>query len=220
MYTTVNDVDLYYECYGQGDELLFIPGNGTSFKYMLRLAKLLSKEYKVYLVDRRGQGKSTKKCELSYELNVQDIYEFIQKLNITKPVIIGHSGGAVIAMALGLKYKHVVNKIILCSGATNLKATNPKYIKKWKLYSKFRIINPKIIDMVLAQQDLREGLKEITAKTLVLAGGKDIINREDTHTIARLIPDSKLKIYEKENHSSYITNTTCYKDIINFLKED
>ena len=219
MYVTANNVEIYYECVGDGKEVLFIPGNGTSFRYMKKLAKLLSNEYKVYLIDRRGQGKSTKKCHLSYDLNVQDIYEFIQQLNITKPHIVGHSGGAVITMMFGIKYSDIADKIVLCSGAANLENTNEKHLKRWTLYSKLGIINPNILNMVLSQKDITERLKEITVKTLVLAGKKDIINEEHTQTIASVIPNAKLKIYASENHSSYITNAKCYKDILDFLNE-
>lgn len=220
MYVTVNDVRLYYECLGQGEEILLIPGNGTSIKYMMRLARLLANEYKVYLIDRRGQGKSTKKCDLSYELNVQDVYCFIQKLNILKPYIIGHSGGAVIATMFCLKYKDIASKLVLCSGALSIDSVSPKQIKNWKLCAKYHIINPKIIKMILEQPNLTDMLKEINIDILVLAPDKDIINKEHTQTIATSIQKSKLIMYENYNHSSYITRAVCYNDIISFLKGD
>lgn len=220
MYITVNNVKLYYECHGEGKPVLFIPGNGTSFKYMLNLAKLLANEYKVYLIDRRGQGKSTKKCDLTYELNVQDIYVFIQKLNIYKPHIVAHSGGAMIAMMLTAKHTNITDKIVLCSGTTSLQAIDEKTIKRWKMQAKFGIIPTKIINMALNFRDLKQTLNKITVNALILAGEKDIINSEDTNNIASLIPNAECKIYKKENHSSYITKTVCYKDIKNFLKED
>ena len=219
MYVTVNGVNIYYECLGEGKEVLFIPGNGTSFKYMLRLAKLLAREYKVYLIDRRGQGKSTKSCELSYDLNVQDIYEFIQCLNISKPYIIGHSGGATITMILLEKYDNIADKIVLCSGFTNNEVVNSKYIKQWKLYSKFGFINSNILNMVLEAIDITQSLKKIKVKTLVLAGQKDIINKENTQIIVNNIPNATIKIYAKENHSSYIVRVKCYEDILDFLHE-
>lgn len=219
MYITVNNVEIYYECVGEGKEVLFIPGNGTSFKYMKKLAKLLSEDYKVYLIDRRGQGKSTKNCDLSYDLNIQDIYEFIQQLSTTKPHVIGHSGGAIIAMMLCTKYNDIADKLVLCSGAANLEATNVKYLKRWNVYSKLGIIRPNILNMVLGQKDITESLKQLTSMTLALAGEKDIIKEEHTQTLASVIPNAKLKIYTGENHSSYITSAKCYKDILDFLNE-
>lgn len=220
MYVTVNDVKLYYECLGQGEEILLIPGNGTSIKYMRHLARHLSNEYKVYLIDRRGQGKSTKKCDLNYELNTQDIYCFIQKLNILKPYIIGHSGGAVVATMFCIKHKGIARKLVLCSGATNIDSVSSKQIKNWKLCAKYHIINSKIIEMILEQPNLTDRLKEINIDTLVLAGSNDIINKENTQTIKRNIEKSKLIIYENHNHSSYITSAVCYNEIISFLKGD
>ena len=217
MYVTVNNVEIYYECFGKGKEIIFIPGNGTSFKYMKKLALLLTKKYKVYLIDRRGQGKSTAKCELSYDLNVQDIYNFMQKLYIRKPYIIGHSGGAIVTMMLCINHMDIADKIVLCSGACNLDAVDNKYIKKWKMYSKLKLINPKLINMILNQKDLKDELFKINVETLVLSGKKDIISRENTQTIKNLISKSKLKIYDNENHSSYITNTRCFEDIYKFL---
>lgn len=219
MYITVNDITLHYECLGSGKEILFIPGNGTSYKYMVRLAKMIAKDYKVYLIDRRGQGKSSKKCKIDYELELKDIYEFIQALNLDKPYILAHSGGAAIAMMFVLKYSDKVEKLILCSGTTNVHGTSAKYIKRWKLYSKIGLINSRLLNMVLNQKDITKDILKITIDTLVLAGEKDIILKEHTHTIASKIPNCKLKIYDNQNHTSYITNATCYKDIMNFLKE-
>lgn len=220
MYITINDVNIHYECFGQGKEIVFIPGNGTNFKYMIKLAKLLSKEYKVYLLDRRGQGKSSLNCKLSYELNAKDVYEFMKKLNILKAHIFGHSGGATIAMLFALENKDMVDKLILCSGATSLKGTNSKEIKKWNMYQKLRLINPKVLNMVLEQPDITNRINKITAKTLVLAATKDIITKEQTQTIASNINNSILKIYNNETHSSYIINAKCYNDVMSFLKEE
>ena len=189
MYITVNDVTLHYECLGCGKEVVFIPGNGTNYKYMMHLAQMLANEYKVYLIDRRGQGKSSKKCKRGYELEVEDISRFIKVLNLDRPHILAHSGGATIAMMLAIKCASNIGKLILCSGATNAYGTNLKYIKRWKLYEKFGLMDGKLLNMVLNQKDITEGISKITTDTLVLAGEEDIISNEHTHTIANKIPN-------------------------------
>ena len=82
-----------------------------------------------------------------------------------------------------------------------------------------RLMDRGLLNMVLNQKDITEDILQITSNALVLAGEKDIILKSHTHNIASKIINSKLKIYEKQNHTSYITSGKCYKDIINFLED-
>ena len=62
-------------------------------------------------------------------------------------------------------------------------------------------------------------LQKIKARTLVLAGSKDMIKESHTIEIAHNISGSKLLILPKEDHSSYVINSTKLAPIIlSFVK--
>lgn len=69
--------------------------------------------------DLRGQGDSAHfSSPGSIESLVEDIYDFLSELNLSKkPVIIGHSLGAKIAIVLAAKYPQVAEKIMVVDTA-------------------------------------------------------------------------------------------------------
>ena len=62
-----------------------------------------------------------------------------------------------------------------------------------------------------------ETLGRIRAKTLVLAGSRDLVLERETRRIAAAIPGAKLKILDGQRHGSYIIhNETIGKLIADF----
>ena len=59
----VNGIELYYEISGEGKNVILLNPNSVHTKiFMSPIVKLFSKDFKVYCVDRRGCGKSTRNC--------------------------------------------------------------------------------------------------------------------------------------------------------------
>ena len=87
-------------------------------------------KYKVYIFDRKCCGKSEKNCTLTYEESAKDVYEFINKLNIDRPYLLGCSGGGTVALNVAIHYPESISKLILCSGvARNNVVKKPNYAK-------------------------------------------------------------------------------------------
>ena len=59
-----------------------------------------------------------------------------------------------------------------------------------------------------------ELLKSIKAKTLVLAGSKDLVTEDETRHIAETVPRAELKILNGEGHGSYIVHKTKIAELI------
>ena len=55
---------------------------------------------------------------------------------------------------------------------------------------------------------------KIKAKTLVLAGEKDLVVKEETLAIAAGIPDATLRILPGEDHGSYIIHSVAIAQLI------
>ena len=101
----IKDWNINYEVHGEGEPVIFLHGWLADLETMRPLTTNLVKNFKVYLVDIVGFGKS----DLPEEpLNSQDfaefLQEFIKKLKIENSVLIGHSnGGRIIINAVRKK---------------------------------------------------------------------------------------------------------------------
>lgn len=80
--------------------------------------KTLGKQYaqegfEVHILDLRNHGRSFHSEGFSYELMVQDVYEYCKANNLIKISIIGHSMGGKTAMLLATTYPEMVDKLIV-----------------------------------------------------------------------------------------------------------
>ena len=209
----VNDIDIYYEVYGEGKTIILLHGNSETHEIFDRLIERLKNNYKVYAIDSRCHGKSEKTEEISYDLMAVDMIEFIKKLKIDKPIVYGFSDGGIIGLLVAIKQPKLLSKLII-SGA-NL---NPNGMSKSMLIiSKigYFITRNKLFKMMIKEPNIsRKDLEKIEIPTYVLAGEKDVIMEEHTRLIAENIKNSKLEIIPKENHSSYVVHSEKIYDII------
>ena len=94
MQIKIKEWNINYEVQGEGQPVIFLHGWLTDLESMRPLTVNLVKKFKVYLVDVVGFGKSDLPNE---PLNSNDfgdfLKEFMEKLEIENPVLIGHSNG-------------------------------------------------------------------------------------------------------------------------------
>lgn len=105
---------LYANVFGQGKPLLILHG----FLGMGDNWKTLGKQYEdlgfqVHLIDQRNHGRSPHSDEFSYELMVNDLYEYITANHFESVNLIGHSMGGKTVMAFACKYPDLINKLIV-----------------------------------------------------------------------------------------------------------
>ncbi len=218
----VNNIRIHYEIMGSGKSIILLNPNTVNTNAMKFIAKKLSKDYQVYLFDRRCCGKSDKKCILSYEESAKDVYEFIKKLNINRPYLLGSSGGAVVALHVAVDYPQSISKLICCSGiARNGSVKKPNYAKIMQKipYYPGKKENEMFEKLNLEMKTLKENeLNKISVPTLVVNGGKkDLVSKEEAEYISKNINNSKLLILDKESHFSYMINCKWYDKLKEFL---
>lgn len=114
---TVNGTHLYYEIIGQGDPLFVLHGGpGGSHRYFLPYLEALSDEYQLFLYDQRGTGLSDGKLDLA-AISIDQFVEDLEALRIAfgleKISVMGHSWGAIVALAYAFKYQAHLNHLIL-----------------------------------------------------------------------------------------------------------
>lgn len=224
MYIEVNNIKIHYKIFGNGKPIILLNPNSTNTNAMKFVANMLSKEYKVYLFDRRCCGKSERNCELSYEESARDVYEFIKKLNIDKPYILGCSGGATVAMNVATKYPDSISKLISCSGvARNGIIEKPLYAKIMEKipYYPGKKENEMFEKLNNNMKTLKkEDFEKINVPTLIVNGGsKDIVPISEAKYISYNIKNSELLILEDEGHFSYMINCKWYNKLRDFLEK-
>jgi pimeloyl-ACP methyl ester carboxylesterase len=87
------------------------------------MAKALAPRYRIIAMDLRGRGLSEKPpTGYSIAHHCQDIRVLLENLGVERAVIMGHSLGALIALAFGAKHPERVECLILVDGAGKLSA--------------------------------------------------------------------------------------------------
>jgi len=112
---TANDVNLYYEIYGQGEPLVFIHGFAVDHLVFAALPERLQNGYQVILLDNRGSGQSD--CPdypYTVEMMANDLAEFCKRLNLGRCHFVGHSMGGMILQSLAHQHPEQVRSAILC----------------------------------------------------------------------------------------------------------
>ncbi|PMP85148.1 MAG: hypothetical protein C0174_05365 [Thermodesulfobium narugense] len=220
----INNLETYYEIFGAGTDCLILHGGSENISTMHNLADRLSeKNYKIYLPERRGHGRSLDTGdEFSYEQFASDTYQFIKAFKLEGCYAVGYSDGAIILLLLSIENPTLFKKIALLGGQYHYEGLEPYFVKALKtdnvlkLFEKERIeyerINKygvsfekflkKIILLWLTSPkiDYTE-LKKITTPTLIISADRDIIKLEHTISMFRAIERSHLAIIPNSNHN-------------------
>lgn len=240
MYFNFEDINLYYEKYGDSKEtIIILPGWGDTRKTFNYMINFLKNYFTVYIIDYPGFGNTNFP---DYDLTIYDysnlIYEWIKSLNIKDPILIGHSfGGRIITTLLGYYNYNFKNVIYLNSAGikpkTKFKTKLYKFLKKLKFFipKKYKQKYLNFLFKKFASQDynqlpknmlntfknivnidLKPYLKYIDSKVLIIWGNKDESTPlKDAFTMNKLINNSELIILNNANHFSYLN----YPDLVN-----
>jgi proline iminopeptidase len=112
----VNGTHLYYEIIGKGAPLFVLHGSGGSHRYFLPYMEPLSDKYQLFFYDQRGTGLSDGHPDLaanSIDQFVEDLEALRVAFGSEKISLMGHSWGAIIALAYALKYQAHLDHLIL-----------------------------------------------------------------------------------------------------------
>ena len=205
------DIEHFFIEKGQGFPLILLHGNGENCDYFRGQLDEFSKQYHVYAVDTRGHGK-TPRGDMPFTIRqfADDLLGFMDEHQIEKAHLLGFSDGGNIAMVFALQYPERVDRLILNGANLNsdgVKRTTQfpieigyKIAKKFSEKSDSAKLNAEMLGLMVNEPNVRtEELAGIQAKTLVIAGTKDMIKEEHTKLIAASIPDAKL-VFIRGNH--------------------
>ncbi|MGH1575334.1 alpha/beta fold hydrolase [Methylobacterium sp. P31] len=118
-FLTVDGVRLHYIERGRGEPLVLIHGNGMMIQDFLAsgIVDDLANRYRVIIIDRPGYGYSDRPRGLWTPRAHATLYQkALQQLGVTRAVVLGHSWGALVAVALALQAPQLVRSLVLASG--------------------------------------------------------------------------------------------------------
>ena len=116
----IGGVRLHYIERGTGDAVVLLHGNGSMIQDFESsgLLELASKEFRVLAFDRPGFGHSERPRGKVWTPDAQAdlIARALSRLGISNAIVLGHSWGASVAVAMGIKHPTLVRALILASG--------------------------------------------------------------------------------------------------------
>lgn len=117
---------------GTGNQsIIFIPGFGCSSEVWNETVSNYEKKYTCYSLTMAGFAGAAPKENASIENWTKGIAEYIRLNKINIPIIIGHSMGGGLGMALASKYPDLVSKLIIVDALPCLAAlSNPEFKSK------------------------------------------------------------------------------------------
>ena len=116
----VDGVRLHYLERGKGPDLVLLHGNGL-FANDFELSGLMERaaeHYHVIAFDRPGFGYSDRPTDTSWtpEAQAKLIYQALHALRVERPLVVGHSWGTLVTLAMALDFPKYVRGIALISG--------------------------------------------------------------------------------------------------------
>lgn len=142
MFTTVKDLKIEYTEQGEGIPVLLLHGWGSSFAVYTRIMSALKDKCRLVAVNFPGCGESeTMKEPWSLEDYCDFCLEFMQKVGLSDPILIGHSHGGRVILKMTAEKQVNPPKIVLLDSAG--------LIPKKTLKQKYRAKSFKAIKTIL-----------------------------------------------------------------------
>jgi pimeloyl-ACP methyl ester carboxylesterase len=191
----LDGITLSYQVSGdpQRPPLLLLHALGESASDWDEVLPALTEHHRVYALDLRGHGKSSRSTAYSLELMRDDVHDFLNALDLKRVALVGHSLGGIVAYLFAAVHPDQVTRLVLEDAPAPL----PR-----KPLPLTRPDGPLSFDwdMVLAVRPQLDDpdpawlltLGEITAPTLVVAGGpRSHVPEENIAELVRRIPDCR-----------------------------
>ena len=145
-------MELNHKIYGEGQPIVVLHGLFGMLDNWLTVAKELSEDFMVVLVDLRNHGKSPHSEEWNVSLMADDVIELLHENWIYECIMVGHSMGGKVAMDIALKENDLVEKLIVVDIA-------PKEYPRGH-DSIFKALQSVPIEEIGSRTEAQEGLQE------------------------------------------------------------
>ncbi len=207
----IKDVNINYVQYGnkKGHDVLLLHGWGQNIEMMQPLGDPLAKDFHITILDLPGFGKSS---EPTYAWDLEDyadmLGEFIKKLKIKNPVIIGHSFGG--RLAIQYSYNNPISKLVLlaspCTVGNDNVSLKTKILKKLYSIDALKKIGD-IAKNYIGSRDYKMA-SPMMKKILVNTVSHDLVG------YARQIEEPTLLIWGDNDSEAYLSDGKILEDVM------
>lgn len=126
----IDGINVNYETYGEGRDLLILHGWGANIGAVMPMINAWKDKFKVWALDLPGFGKSDMPREDWNVYSYADfVKKFVDKTGIETPILVGHSFGGRLCIILAAKKMITPEKIILVDSA----GVKPKHGLDYKI---------------------------------------------------------------------------------------
>lgn len=118
-YTSLKDVNIYYEEFGKGETVLFLHSH-FSRGLLAFSGQILpfSRHYRCIYPDFRGHGRTTaENLQWDSRIIADDMARFLDAMGIARAHLIGYSCGAYVGCYMAAKYPEKVKSLVTIGGA-------------------------------------------------------------------------------------------------------
>lgn len=227
----------------KAQSLVFLHGSGgNSGAWSFQYAEL-HKTFNIAAIDLPGHGKSNGRGEEDIRKYVLILKDILDVLNITRPILVGHSLGSAIALDFAAVYPHDVSGIVCVGGGLTM-PVNPDIItgfrkepglsldmmvkfslakeNREKLFAALRQslseadVETVAGDMIACSKfDIAQDVRKITAPALVICGAEDkMMPPSASEKIADSIAGSKLVLIGGAGHMVMMEKPEAFNDAL------
>jgi pimeloyl-ACP methyl ester carboxylesterase len=207
--------------------LVFIPGSGSDHTAWVYQCSQLKDDFNICAMELPGHGSSGGKGEQDVGAYVEWVKETLSAFGIVKPILIGHSLGAAIALSFAIKYGELLTGIAPFGGGVKM-PVNPLILEGIRkdlagtmaMTAKFALAkkNRERLAPILAKRnpdpdvlygdflacdrlDISETVKGIKVPTLIICGSEDKMTPPSlSESVRELIPGAQLAIIPESGH--------------------
>lgn len=228
MFLKIGETNINYKRYGNknGESIVYLHGWGQNIEMMQPVADPFQEDFDLIILDLPGHGLSDEpKTVWSVYEYTDFVHHLLKELNVSNPIVVGHSFGGKIALLYAAKYE--CSKLILFAPTfrkeiqkLSFKTKMLKSVKKvpglkgLEEFAKkhigstdYKNASPMMRNILVGHvnADICEDIKNIKCPTLLIWGDlDDQVSIEAAQKLENLIPDAGLVIYENATHYAYL----------------
>lgn len=237
MQIKIGTINVNYIQYGSGRDIVLLHGWGQNIEMMKPLGDRLSNKFRITILDLPGFGNTPSPSEAWDIYKYEELLEeFLNKLKIKNPIMMGHSFGGRIAIIYASKQK--TDKLVLFgSPCIREQVKQPLKVRILKTLKKipgmaslaevaknyigsrdYKNASPVMRDILVkvVNEDLSSCAKQIEAPTLLIWGDLDEeAPLEDAEKLEKIMIDAGLIVLEGCTHYAYLEQLNRVISILN-----
>ena len=235
----VNGIRLWYAVFGHGDPVVMVHGGLGNSDYWGLQVPVLAQRFQVIVLDSRGHGRSTRTAApIGYDAMASDVLALMDTLHIQKAALVGWSDGAIIGLDIAIHHPERLTRLFAFAANSDpsgvkdvdkspvftayIDRTSHEYARLSPTPGGFKAFLDNISHMWASEPHFTEAqLRGIKVPTWIVDADHDeAIKRENTDTMASLIPGAGELILPRVSHFAFLQDPALFNaTLLHFLSQ-